>query len=184
MNHGKSSVAGRFDRDAVRDGRGDRRRRQYPGLLGPGHRVGPCRLDADHPHLRRQRLDRGRHPGDQSAAADRHDDCRQFRQLAQYLQSDRSLSGHDLRVIEGMDKGQPLLLLQLFGLGKCFVIGSAGQHNFRPIAAGRAHFRQRRRFRHHDDGADTGMTGRIGHPLRVIACRSGDNAAFFLRLAQ
>ena len=58
---------------AVGDRLGHLDRHALAGTQRARHVVAGLGLDADHAHLRPQRLDRRRHPGDQPAAADRDD---------------------------------------------------------------------------------------------------------------
>ena len=67
------------------------------------HRVRLERLDADDADARPQRLDVAGDPGDQPAAADRHEDRRDVAELVpQDLVGDRALSGDHERIVERM----------------------------------------------------------------------------------
>src|SRR4028119_2329533 len=55
-------------------------------------------------------------PGPRAAAADRHDARLDVRRLLEDLEPDRPLTRDHLRVVEGVDEGEPLLALQTAGL--------------------------------------------------------------------
>ena len=88
------------------------------------HAGGTLGLYAVHLHFRTQALDGKGHAGDQAAAAHRHDDCIQIRQLIQNLQTDGALACNDLLVIIGVDKGHAGLFLQLHGLVVGVIVGA------------------------------------------------------------
>lgn len=58
-------------------------------------------------------LDRECHPRDQSAAADRHHHGVDLGKLFEQLEADRPLSGDDVFIVEGVDKGIVFLIPQL-----------------------------------------------------------------------
>ena len=87
------------------------------------HAGGTLGLYAVDLYLRPQALDGKGHAGDQAAAAHRHDDRIQIRQLVQNFQADGPLAGDDLIVIKGVDEGGPSLLLELEGGGVGVVVG-------------------------------------------------------------
>ena len=66
-------------------------------------------LDAHHPNVRAQALDRGRDTACQPAAADRHQHETRRRQVLDDLESDRALAGDDPAVIERRDDRQTAL---------------------------------------------------------------------------
>jgi hypothetical protein len=121
------------------------------------------------------------HARDQASAADGHEDGIEVRaaellQLAQHLHGNRALAGDHVGVVEGVDEGQPLVLLQLdrvlVGIGVAF----AGQHDF---AAQRLHgidLDLRRGGRHHDHGAAAQLACPQGHALCMVAGRGADHA--------
>ena len=128
-------------------------------------------------HVRPLALHRHGDPGDQPAAADRHDDRLDIRHLLENLQPHRPLPRDDRRVVEAMDVNQPMLLDQLLHapsrFGKCV----AAQDHVRPEIAARRHLDQRRKPRHDHRHADAQELPVIRQPQRMIARRSGDDAA-------
>ena len=68
---------------------------------------GQLRLDADHACLRPERLDRDGDAARQPAAADRHEDRREVRQVLDHLEPDRALPGDDPVVVERRDDDEP-----------------------------------------------------------------------------
>src|SRR5690606_17685656 len=99
-------LADPLDRDAVRDGL--RRLDVDDAVRLPGEQGGGGGLcfDADHADVRAALLERYGHAADQPAAADRHDDARQVRDLFQQLEPDGALAGNDEVVIEGVHHGE------------------------------------------------------------------------------
>ena len=104
-DHRQRQRAGRLDADAV----GDRRlaafaagrrasRSRPPGSARSGRRR--CAMSG------RMRPGRGRHAGDQAAAADRDDERVDRRLLRQHLERDRALAGDHGAVVVGMDDGR------------------------------------------------------------------------------
>ena len=79
-----------------------------PAASEAGNAAAPRGLRADDPHVGPQRLDRGRDPGDQPAAAGAHDDRAHVGALLEELQADRALAGDDVRVVERVDQHAPV----------------------------------------------------------------------------
>ena len=75
------------------------------------------RLDADHLDLRLQRSHRLRDPGDHAAAADRHHDRVDIRDLLQDFERDSALPGDDRGVIVAMDIREAPLFGERIGMG-------------------------------------------------------------------
>ena len=142
---------------------GDRARDE---LGGPGDdlaaleqfaRIGrQLRFDTDHAHPRPEGPDRGRDPAREAAAADRHEDRRQVRQVLDDLEPDRSLAGDDPVVVEGRDdrEAAPAAISSRDPLA--LVAGRARRSTISaPSAATRWRF---------TSGASDGMTTTAGYP--------------------
>lgn len=88
---------------------------------GLGHGVRVVHLHANHLGLRAHRLEVVGHAGNQPAAANGNEHrvepvAAQCLQLAQHFHGNRALAGDHVGVVEGVDEGQALLLLQLHGM--------------------------------------------------------------------
>ena len=68
------------------------------------------RLHADHAHVGSQRLDRQRDPGQQPAAAGRHQHGLDLGHLLEHLEPQGALAGHDVDVVEGVDQHRARLV--------------------------------------------------------------------------
>ncbi len=174
----KGLLAHQLDRGAVGE-------QSHVGQLhapAPAHRlqhgIGIGGLHADDADLGPQRLDIGRHAGDQPAAADGHEDgVDRPLVLAQDLHRHRALAGDHVGVVEGMHEAQSLRLLQFQRVRMGVAVAVAVQHD---LAAQRMHgvdLQLRCRHRHHDDGAAAQLLRRQRHALRVVAGRGADDAA-------
>ena len=104
--------------------------------------------------------------------------------LAQDLHADGALAGDDLRVVEGVDEGQAPLRHPLHGLGIGLIVGIPVQHGLGAEAAHRLDLDGRRGPRHDDGGLDPQSRRPHGHPLGMIAGRSGDDPALQRRRAE
>ncbi len=145
------------------------------------HRGKQLGLDADHLDLGLQGLHRGRDPGDEAAAAERHDHGVEIGAGTRELKADRPLPGDHLFIIVRMNEGEALVVRQLVrGLGR---LGQARalKHDMGAEALGLLHLHERRRFRHHDRRRDAEALRVIGDALRMIARRHRDDAARALR---
>ena len=80
-------------------------------------------------HLRAQRLDRGADAGDQSAAADRHDDRVEIGRLLQDLERHRALARDHVGVVERMDEGEVVAARRAPRRGRGFAEVGAVQHH-------------------------------------------------------
>ena len=72
-------------------------------------------------------------------------------QLAQNLHRDSALAGNYVGVVKGVNKGKPLLGLQLNGVGIGITIAFTSQHNFAAQRFYRVNFELRRGRGHHND---------------------------------
>ncbi|OIQ72741.1 hypothetical protein GALL_456260 [mine drainage metagenome] len=107
--------------------------------------------------------------------------------LAQDFHRDGSLSGDHVRIVEGVNEGQPLLVLQGEGMGIGVAVAVAFEHDVHAGPAKGAHrvdLHLRRRRWHHDHRAAAQLVRRQRHPLRVVASRGADHAACALLVAQ
>ena len=133
-------------------------------------------LDRDHAPVRRGRRD----PGDEPAAAGRHEDRLHVRRVLDQLERERSLTGHHERVVERMDERPTGLanvvvepLERLDGIGRLEVDGRAVAARRRDLGRARA--------RVHDDEAVDPLERRApGERLRVVPGGDPDHAALLL----
>jgi threonine dehydratase len=87
----------------------------------------------------------------------------------------------DIGVVVRMDHRERSLRGQSRGLGLRVIEGVARQHDLRPEPAGALDLHGRREARHHDHRRNAEPLRVIGHALRVVARRHGDDAALTLR---
>ncbi len=140
------------------------------------------RLNTDNLHLGPYIFDIGRDPGNQPATAHRNKDCqRGLRMLPQQLHPNRALTRDHLRIIKGMNVGQPLLLRQLLGVCIGLVIGVSKQYNLGPKVTHRLYFDGRRRTRHDNKRLNLQLAGRQSDTLGMITSRCS-NDPFLPRL--
>ncbi len=128
------------DRDDLVDPPLDERPRQFAGVLDgdpvgerdhrsigrqpTGVRCADRSLDADHPHVGPQRLDRDRCAADQSAASERDDDGREIVDVLDQFQPERALSGHDGGIVERSAERHPGRVCTFLGCG--YRLGEGG----------------------------------------------------------
>ena len=181
-------LAGPPDDDAVGD---RRRRRDLHGLAcGERRRVrgGVLGLHPDDAHLAtdlgRELGERARDAGDQAAAADRHDDVLDIGDLLEDLEGERSLAGHDIRVIERRDDDRAGALGECGRALQRLVDDVAVQHDLGAVVAGRLQLGQGDTERHEDRGRDAELAGGERDALGVVARRGCDDAAGALLGAQ
>ena len=93
-------------------------------------------LHADDADRRVEVLDRHRHPGGEAAAADRDDHRAHLRALLDDLEAERSLPGHDVRVVIGMDEDGAGPVRVGESLAEGVFHAGAVQHDLRSVAAG------------------------------------------------
>ena len=134
------------------------------------HRRQPRRLHPNHPNLRPRLFDSACNPSNQAAAADRHHNRLQLRNLFQQLQPNRALSRHHHRIVEGMNKRHPLGLAQPCRLLTGLVVVRAIQQHLCAEATRRRHLHQWSSQRHHDQRPNPSLRRVIRNPLRMIAC--------------
>ncbi|MNH12842.1 hypothetical protein D3C79_723950 [compost metagenome] len=158
-------------------------RQDHP--LARGHRslqaIGVFRFDTDHFDLRPQVLHISGDPGDQSAAANRHEDRVQCpRLLTQDLHGHRALPGDHIGVIEWRHEGRALAVGQGQRVGQGMGEALTVQHH---MTAARAHPFDLQRWRsgRHDDGRPhPQVRSGQGHALGMVAGRGRDHAALAL----
>ena len=182
--HIEGQVTGGLDLDAVGHGvyagEGD----DLAFFQGFRHAGRARRLYADNAAARLQALHGVGETGDQSAAADRHEDHVHIRQLLQNLQTDGTLTGHDVVVIEGVDERQTLLVPQAHRLGVGVVVHAGYQHHVGAVAAGGLDLGDGCALGDTDGGLDAHVAGGKGHALGVVAGGAGDNAPRLLLIAE
>ena len=105
-------------------------------------------------YLGAQALDGERHAGDQTAAADRHDDCVHIGQLVEDFETNRSLPCDDQLVIIRMNEGHAGLLLQLHGAVMRVVVGALDQLDLGTEALCALYLHNRGTVRHTDNAFD------------------------------
>ena len=120
----------------------------------------------------------------QATAADGNDNLLDFGQLLQNLQTDGTLTSHNIGVIEGMGESIALLLAQTLGFSGGIVIHTGNQHNFCAVVLGGLNLADGRTSRHTDDGLHTQLGGGEGDTLCVVASGTGDNTALTLLCGQ
>ena len=113
--------------------------------------------------------------GDEPPSSHGDENIGYIRQLFQDLQTDGPLSGHDQRVIEGVDEEHPPLSLRGAGRLVRFIEIPPHKNHLCPQIAGLEDLEERRLLRHVDDCRDAEEVGGVGHPLGMIAGGSGDD---------
>ena len=104
--------------------------------------------------------------------------------LAQDLHRDGALAGDDIRVVERMDEGQLVLLLEIERVGVRVRVRIAEQHDLGAACAHGFDLHLRRGHRHHDHRPAPQLLRSERHALRVVAGRRGDHAALQLLARQ
>ncbi len=149
------------------------------------HRVGFVRLHAEDPYVRPERLHVTGDPGDQAAAADRHEDRGDVAEaMPQDLIADRPLARDDEVVVERRHERHAGRLRQLVAVRLRVLVGVAGQDDVGAEVADRLDLDLRRRLRHDDERAQAEVSGGERHALRVVAGARGNHAGGPLRLRQ
>ena len=175
-DHVERRLAGRLDRNAVGKGHGAVQRFIFVVVEGVLHAGRTRGLHAVDLYLRAQALDGERHAGDQTAAADRHDDRVHIGQLVEDFETNRSLPCDDQLVIIRMNEGHAGLLLQLHGAVMRVVVGALDQLDLGTEALCALYLHNRGTVRHTDNAFDA-HTGRGQcHALRMVARRAGNDA--------
>ena len=141
------------------------------------HRVGVVGLHADDLDAGADGFHVGGDAGDQSAAADGHEDGVHGRPvLAQDLHGDGALAGDHVRVIERVHEGEALFGLQLQGVLIGIAEGVALQHHLATAGAHRVHLQGGSGDGHDDDGTAAQLACRQRHTLGMVAGRGADHA--------
>ncbi len=97
--------------------------------------------------------------------------------MLQNLQAQRSLAGHDRRIVEPVDVGQPALVGQALGFAPGFAIGLAVQDDAGAQPPAGVDLDQRREPGHNHRDRDLEQAAVIGQPERMIAGRCRHHAA-------
>ena len=135
-------VAGTLDGDAVGDGGNAVQGADLAVLDGAEHAGSTCSLDTVDLHVGAQGLDGEGNAGDQTAAADGHDDRVQIVHFVEDLQTDGTLTGNDVFIVKGMDEGIAVFFLQLQSLLVGIVIDTGNQTDVGAEALGGFHLGQ------------------------------------------
>ena len=120
----------------------------------------------------------------QAAAAHRHEDGVDQRQLLDDLHGDGALAGCHRGVVERWDVGEALLLGQLHGALLGVVKDVAVEDDLGAVALGALDLDERCGGGHDHDGACARVGGGVRHALRVVAGTCGDYAAVKLLLGE
>ena len=145
-------------------------------MEGVLHTGGTGGLHAVNLDLGAQALDGKRHAGNQTAAADGHDNRIHIGQLVEDFQTDGPLPRNDQLIVIGVDEGHAGLLLQLHGAVMGIIIGALDQLYVCAQPFGALHLHNRRAVRHTDNALDAHAGGGQRHALRVVARRAGNHA--------
>ena len=90
------------------------------------------------------------------------------------------MAGRDTQVVEGVHEGELALLGQLERAGVGLVVDVASEHDLSSERFGALHLDIGGRCGHDDGGGHAVALRRVGHALRMVAGRRGDEAAFAL----
>ena len=162
-------VAGLEHRGAVGDGVGARQLHHVAGLQGGLHACCAGRLHADDLDVRVEQLGQRGHARGKPAAADRHQDVVDERQLLHDLHGDGTLACGDAQVVEGVDERVAVLLGKLERVFVGLVVDVAGQHHVGAQGLGALDLDERGGGGHDDGGLDAVMLRGVGDALRVVA---------------
>ena len=139
-------------------------------------------LNANHLHIGIAQLDGGGDAADQSAAADRDKYGLDVRQVGEDFEADGSLAGNDLFVVVGRHDRVAVLGGQFLRTQAALFAAGTDGDDLRAERRGGFEFVLRSVAGHHDDGLHAQRPRRVGHSLRVIAARIGNDPApaFFI----
>ena len=150
----------------------------------PQHAWCPTGLYAIHLYLRVQSLDGKGDSTGQSSASYRHNHCIHVRQLFNQLQTNRSLSGYHLLVVERMYEGVPEFITQFQSLAVGVIVHAGYQTNVGPQPTCSLHltdwcplWQAYQRFNAIFGSPEC-------HPLGMIPGRAGNHALSLLLIAQ
>ena len=138
----------------------------------------------NHAHFRLERLDSKRHAGAKAATAQRHDHIGDVRHVVENLEANSTLTTQYLVIVKRRHVNHAFLVAQFLGAGCGFVEYLAVQHHICAVRLGGVNLQRRGDLRHADRCFCAAFASRICHTLRMISCRSGDNAASKLLIAQ
>src|SRR6185503_16555957 len=116
-----------------------------------------------------ERLCRGRHTREQSAAAARRQHTVEIRYFLDQLESASSLSRKNQVVIVRRDHHQPLAFGEIERKRFAILFLTIVKDDLRAVTTRRRNLRRRRIFRHRYQNAHARFTTRESHSLRVIA---------------
>ena len=138
------------------------------------------RFNRDDLCLRPQSFYREGHTGDQSRAPDRDDDKIDIGNLFHDLQSDCALTSNDGQIVVAIDVGQAFFFRDLVRARLGFAEIVSVQDHIGAEFLAVVYLNQRGEFWHDHSCGNTEQLSLIGERLRVIASRSGDDAALLL----
>ena len=130
------------------------------------------------------RLRRDRNPGDQSPAADRHEQRVEARVVGKHFERDRPLPGDDRRIVIGVDRHEAALGGQRIGGTARIDKAVAAQHDPGAQRLGAIDLRERRAGGHDDRRRDAETARMIGDALGVVAGRHRDDPGTPLRRSE
>ena len=177
---GEDLVARLLHGGAVGDGAHMRKLHDMPRLERRLHACRPRRFHADHIDVRVQELGQGRYARGKPTASDGDQDVVDKRQLLHDFHRNGALPSRDAQVVEGMHEGEAALLGQLERAGVGLVVHVACEHDLSAERFGALHLDIGGCCGHDDGGGHAVALCRVGHPLRVVAGRRGDETALAL----
>ena len=142
------------------------------------------RLHTDHPNLRAQVFHIGGDARDEPATAHRHEDrVNRTSMLVDDLHSHGPLAGNHVGVVVGMDEHVAVLLRELVGVDRGFVIAVATQQHLGTQIFHRVDLDLRGVAAHDDVRGDSQFPRRQGNTLGMVArgCRDDPEGAFRIR---
>ena len=158
-----------LDRDAF----GERRRCGWRTRIFTAqqavHRRVERRLHADDLDLGVERLGGDGDPGNQPAAADRHDQRIEIGSAGEQLEADRPLAGDDIGIVIGMDQHEPPLAGERVGRLAGGAEAVAPQHHGGAERLGAIDLDEGCALGHHDRRRDPEPAGMIGDALGMVA---------------
>ena len=175
FDHFIGQLTGLFHGDAVGNGGNGGQGFRFAVVDGVVHAGGAGGLNAVDLHMGGDRLDGAGHAGDQSAAADGHQNRVHVAHFVHDLQTDGALTGDDVLIVEGVDKGVAVLLLQLQSLVVGVVVDTGYQADLGTVALGGLYLGNGGGIGQADQGGNAALAGGQRHALGVVAGGAGDD---------
>ena len=176
FDHFIGQLTGLFHGDAVGNGGNGGQGFHFAVVDGVVHAGSAGGLNTVDLHMGGDRLDGAGHAGDQSAAADGHQNRVHVAHFIHDLQTDGALTGNDVLIVEGVDKGVAVLLLQFQSLVVGVVVDTGYQADLGTVALGGLHLGDGGGIGQADQGRDAALAGGQRHALGVVAGGAGDDA--------